>query len=380
MCLYPKLIPNRKYLPNKKNKGIVPQCKDERVKIVAVGCGNCMECRKQRKMQWQVRLTEEQRVNKTGKFVTLSFTDESLIKLENEINKDNKLEGYTLDNATATLAIRRFLERWRKSNKKSVKHWLVTELGQNNTERLHIHGIIFTDNVKEIEKRWQYGNVWIGSYVSEITVNYIVKYISKTDPKHLYYKPLVLCSPGIGNKYTERTKENQYRADKTREHYTTRQGVKIALPKYYRNKIYTDEEKEQLWINLLDKKTRYVDGIKIDVSETDEHYWSLLKTKQRENQVLGYGSDKKDWDRVKYERDLRNLKKLHRIAKEMKNTPDKPGERPKKARKAGQSPANPTKESRKNRDKIEAQNSRIAQENEERRKYQEVIQKQRNSF
>ena len=47
MCLYPKLILNRKYLPNKKNGGIPPKCPDERLRYVTAACGKCYECRKQ---------------------------------------------------------------------------------------------------------------------------------------------------------------------------------------------------------------------------------------------------------------------------------------------------------------------------------------------
>ena len=31
MCLYPKLIPNKRYLPTKKNGGVPPVCPDERL-------------------------------------------------------------------------------------------------------------------------------------------------------------------------------------------------------------------------------------------------------------------------------------------------------------------------------------------------------------
>ena len=34
MCLYPKLIKNRRYVPNKKNGGVPPQCPDERLLYV----------------------------------------------------------------------------------------------------------------------------------------------------------------------------------------------------------------------------------------------------------------------------------------------------------------------------------------------------------
>ena len=49
MCLYPKPIENPKYRPNKKNNYNPPTCEDDRVLYVPVGCGNCIECRNQKK-------------------------------------------------------------------------------------------------------------------------------------------------------------------------------------------------------------------------------------------------------------------------------------------------------------------------------------------
>ncbi len=56
MCLYPKLIKNRKYVANKKNKGVIPPILDKRVLMVPDGCGKCMECRRQIARYWLVRL------------------------------------------------------------------------------------------------------------------------------------------------------------------------------------------------------------------------------------------------------------------------------------------------------------------------------------
>ena len=139
MCLYPRIINNKKYTKTKKNGGNIPPVFDERVKKVAIGCGRCMECKKQQARKWQVRLLEEVRERNNGKFVTLTLNNESVTKLAEE-NKE--LEGYELDNAIATLAVRRFLENWRKKYKKSVRHWLITELGHNGTENIHLHGIL----------------------------------------------------------------------------------------------------------------------------------------------------------------------------------------------------------------------------------------------
>ena len=112
MCLYPKLVPNPKYKPNNKNNGIIPHMKDERLRVVAVGCGNCEQCRKQKAREWQVRLQEEIK-NKIHKhFVTLTLSEES-------INKLSLIIGDNEANDVASLAVRYFTERWRKKYKQA---------------------------------------------------------------------------------------------------------------------------------------------------------------------------------------------------------------------------------------------------------------------
>ena len=164
MCLYPRLIKNKKYVSNKKNKGNVPIPTDERVLYVPVGCGKCIECMKQKSRAWQIRMLEEIKVNQNGKFVTFSISNKDFIELANEVKI--KSEKHIFENEVATLAMRRFLERWRKEYKKSVRHWMVTELGHQGTERIHLHGIIFTDNIEGINKHWKYDNIWFGKSVS----------------------------------------------------------------------------------------------------------------------------------------------------------------------------------------------------------------------
>lgn len=325
MCLYPKIIKNPKYKKNKKNGGIIPAISDERVLYVPIGCGNCIECCKQKARSWQVRLLEDLKENKNGIFVTLTFNNESIKNLWTEIRKETSLEGYNIDNAIATLAVRRFLERWRKEHKKSLRHWLVTELGHNGTENIHLHGIVYTnEDAEKITKHWQYGYVWKGSeengkiknYVNERTVNYIIKYVTKKDEKHKEYKPIILTSAGIGSNYTKGMidwKNNKYNGKETKEYYKTKAGYKIALPNYWKNKIYTEEEKEKLWIQKIEKQERWVCGERIDISNGDEEYYKLLAYHRRINKKLGYGDDEKNWDRIKYEKERRNAKILERI-------------------------------------------------------------------
>lgn len=314
MCLYPRIIRNKKYTINKKNGGVIPPINDERVTKVAIGCGKCVECRKQKSREWQVRLQEDLRINKNGKFVTWTFSDKGLSELDKEIKG---LSGYERDNEICRLAIRRYTERWRKKYKKTLRHWIVTEIGGNRTERIHLHGIVWTDEKEDIKKIWKYGGVWIGDYVSAKTVNYIVKYVNKVDEKHKEYNSKIFTSKGIGKEYIHRpdAKRNIYKGEKTIETYKTREGIELALPIYYRNKIYSDEEKEKLWIQKLDKEERYVCGVKVDISNGEEEYYKLLEVKREKNKRLGYGDDEINWERKKYEQERRNLKRKERIKK-----------------------------------------------------------------
>lgn len=325
MCLYPTIIKNPKYKENKKNKGIIPQMKDARVGAIPIGCGMCIECMKQKANNWRIRLTEDIKEHKNARFITLTYSNEEYTKLKEEIQQKNKdVKGYTLDNAIATLSVRRFLERWRKKHKKSVRHWLITELGQEGTEHLHLHGIIYTDDVNEIEKRWQYGYVWKGkivnnkiiNYVNEKTINYITKYLTKKDFKHKYYKPVVLCSPGIGSNYTKSydfKQRNKFSGKQTDETYRNSKGFKLALPIYYRNKAYNEDQREDLWIKKLDEGVRYINGQKVKEEDT-ETYYKILKWEREKNRELGYGSPR-DWNAIKYEQERRKLKQQERYRK-----------------------------------------------------------------
>ena len=90
MCLYPRLLKNKKYEPNKKNGGHVPPLIDERTLYVPIGCQNCIECDKQKRTHWRTRLLEEVKHNtQKGYFITLTFSDENYKELHKKVTKHN---------------------------------------------------------------------------------------------------------------------------------------------------------------------------------------------------------------------------------------------------------------------------------------------------
>lgn len=344
MCLYPKYIKNKKYTANKKNGGIIPAIPDMRHKEIPIGCRNCIECRKQKAREWQVRLSEEIKENKNGKFITLTFNNEQYTKLYNEIKN---LDGYNRDNAIAKIAIRRFLERHRKETKKSIRHWLVTELGHKGTENIHIHGIIWTDKtLTEIETIWQYGYMWKGkeiintknkikteiqNYVNQTTIGYITKYITKIDVQHKHYKAKIFTSPGIGKNYinTNTAKQNTFNNENTKEYYKTSTGHKITLPTYYRKKIYTEEQREKLWTNKLNQNKIYIAGRTLNKITEQHIYNNILKYQRQKNIELGYNDDKPNMEEQMIERQKRNEKQKQRfVLAEKYTTPPRPGKPP----------------------------------------------------
>lgn len=303
MCLYPKLIRNKKYLPSKKNNWCPPTLTDSRVAYITAACGKCLECRQQKQRQWLVRMSEELRENPNAYFITLTIDDKNYKELKRIAHTKD-------DNEIATKAIRLMLERIRKKTGKSIKHWFITELGHEKTERLHLHGIVWgigTD--KLIEEKWQYGFVFTGTYVSEKTINYITKYMTKVDKDHKDFVGKVLCSKGIGIGYCKRAdaQNNKYKPGKTNECYRMRNGAKINLPIYYRNQLYTEEERELLFIDKIEKGYIYVLGQKVHRDDT-EYYEALLK-EGREKEYRLNGMKQKDWDRRTYINRLKRQKK-----------------------------------------------------------------------
>lgn len=303
MCLYPKLIKNKKYLPNKKNNWNPPKCEDYRVLYVTAACGECLECRKQKQREWLVRMSEELRNNPNAYFMTLTFSEEGY----NEVKK--LCEG-TDENEIATKAVRLMLERIRRKTKKSLKHWLITELGHEKTERLHLHGLVWgIGSDKLVEEKWNYGITFTGTFVNERTINYITKYITKIDKDHKDFTGKILCSAGIGANYINRadSKKHEYKEGETIETYRLRNGAKINLPVYYRNKIFTEEEREKLFIDKIEKGIVWVMGQKVKIDNEKEYKELLEQAREDANRL--HGEREQDWEEQKYINRLRKQRK-----------------------------------------------------------------------
>lgn len=326
MCIYSEQRLNKKYTATKKNGGIIPPLNDIRQKYTMIPCGKCWVCKRKKSREWQVRLAEEIKHNPNCKKVTLTFNTQELKKLSEELKN---VKGYELDNQICKLAIKRFRERWRKKYGRSIKHWLVTELGHGKTEHVHIHGFLWIDNryelknefMKEVEKIWKYGwvdkgkiNISTGEREATVypeTAIYYTKYINKIDEQHKEYKPIILTSGGIGKDYlkTKEAQGNKFNEEKTYQLYTIEKGGAIALPEYYRKKIYTEEEREKLTTHYLNSGKEYLAGKEI-TGKSEQEIFAMKKQLQEKNKRMGYGDRSKNWERITHENEKR--RKIHK--------------------------------------------------------------------
>lgn len=250
MCLFPTIIQNPRY------KNATP--KDQRLAAVKIPCGRCQECRNRKANDWKQRLTEELKYQTAqAYFITLTISDEVMNKYTRELAEDRHND-----------IIGDLIKKWRKRNYKAKvqeRHFFATERGQECTERIHAHGIVFTHDIETISQNWDFGWFDIGKKgVSERSVSYIIKYISKPDEKHDTFTSKIFASKGLGNEFVK--KEGARIRNAKLSTYRTPKGYKVALCDYYMKKIYTDEEREEMRIKKMDEHKLYIKGLEYDVS------------------------------------------------------------------------------------------------------------------
>lgn len=230
-------------------------------------------------------------------FATLTFSEESLKKLEYDEEEPNK---------APQKAISLFRKRWWKKHKKPLKHWLITEMGHDNTKRIHLHGLIWTELTEEqFEKEWGYGWIFFGYDIDERTINYIVKYVTKRDEANPEFDGKIFTSKGIGKDYININSLDRHRYQDrfTEETYRTNSGIKVALPTYYRQKIWTTQEREALRIIKEEKQIKYYNKtpIKVETIEQYEEYINAVK----------YWQSIKKYDGKRKERNMQRICRLN---------------------------------------------------------------------
>lgn len=268
-CENPRRIKNPAFLPSSKNDYTPQFCPDPRLKYITVPCGVCFSCLKRKSSDWRFRLLQEFKSCDPTRFhfVTLTFSDDWVLKLRSgyTTSKGRFIDGLGFeidDNELCAVAVRRFLERYRKAFGCSLRHFFVTERGEHDG-RIHLHGIVYGAACGSWKRNkfyidhdsftdlWQYGFTYLG-WCNEKTISYVTKYITKFDGD---FRSIILVSPAFGKgyitAYTIRL-HNEYNDGEGLWCVYSDNGFPLAIPRYLRLNLFTPERLLERQLFLLD--------------------------------------------------------------------------------------------------------------------------------
>lgn len=190
-----------------------------------------------RASEWGFRLMLEEKRCQSSHFVTLTY-DPKYVPLTRN--------GFaTLDKRDVQLYLKRL--RFHAGKTANIRYYLAGEYG-GRTYRPHYHIILFNAPLDLVFACWQKGHIHIGS-VEGASVGYTLKYISKTKriPLHRNDDRLPefgLMSKGIGRNYLTADILAWHKANLGERMYCSLfSGEKIAMPRYLKELVYTDEER-----------------------------------------------------------------------------------------------------------------------------------------
>jgi hypothetical protein len=206
-----------------------------------VPCGKCPSCRLARAQGWIFRLTEEEQLHSTAYFVTLTYDPDHCVVSSNGfptlVRKHVQLFMKSLRNEH----VRRF------GTNRLIKYYAAGEYG-GKTRRPHYHLILMGSDIDCINAAWPHGHVDIGS-VTSASICYVTKYMMKpaTVPAHGRddrVKEFSFMSKGIGLSYVNEATMKFHTDDLTRNYVVEPGGVKVPMPRYYRNRFFTESDRE----------------------------------------------------------------------------------------------------------------------------------------
>ena len=227
-CTGPILITNPKFAPDW-TKG--------QDKAIPVRCGRCEGCLKSKINDWAFRLEQEGKHALHVHFVTLTY-DPLFVPL-------TKTNLPTLRKRDVQLYIKRLRK---KQNHGNLKYFAVGEYG-STSYRPHYHILLFNcDTENDIYSAWQHdqqtiGSVHVGSDINNGAIPYTLKYMFKSGLVPAFddddrIPEFRLMSQKLGIQYlTPRVIKWHLKDPKNRMYVRTNNGINIAMPRYFREKL-----------------------------------------------------------------------------------------------------------------------------------------------
>lgn len=218
-------------------------------------CGRCPPCRKRRTDGWVFRMMQEERRHFHSHFVTLTYDPEHVPISPNgymTLTRGRvKVGGRWKDLCCFT----KFMKRLRKLVPKGtiLKYYYCGEYGTVN-KRPHWHAIIFgCPDDRLYAKAWsldgvQFGRVDVGTVTGD-SIAYTTAYACSSDFQKWHARDDRVpefsgMSKGLGRNYVTEQIKRYHREDLNRNYCVKDGGSRVALPRYYRNLIYDEDDRE----------------------------------------------------------------------------------------------------------------------------------------
>lgn len=284
MCLYPhrcyqlyygdKVVFGEPKYPPDKMLELYPE-----FRLFSVPCGKCVECMQSRSNEWVHRCLDELKSHSSAVFVTLTYaqTDGNLCYRDFQLFMKSLRKKYS----DKTI---RYIVCGEYGKKKNRPHFHAILFGIDfNADKRHFfndkHGcpIYLSETLQSL---WKHGFCSLGD-VSETTIRYVTKYLTKFDTRPHNVKPFIHMSTrnGIG-----------YNAIKPEMLFTDKiyhNGSYMKIPRYYL-KVF---EREGIYLDYLKKNRMFKAEIMQRSQET-------LKKLRQDEQTL-----KKPFEKVDKERE-----------------------------------------------------------------------------
>ena len=256
-----------------------------------VPCGNCGPCLSNKRNDWTFRLSEEQRQSKTSYFLTLTYGEKYVVR---ERFGNHKFE--VLHKADLQAFIKRLREAQRRAISKiksqpncpvrylnwpNLRYYAIGEYGPTGY-RPHYHILLFNlfpTLSNKLQKYWDKGFI-DEQNMSTGNIHYVTGYFVTAGSEDSQMRlreelqprfTIMSTKPGIGYEYLDRAK--QFHRDNLEFRVTFNNGIKKMMPRYYKDKIFNDDEKEQFAEHCQDEaeKQFYEDYAKRE-SQGDNYF------------------------------------------------------------------------------------------------------------
>lgn len=218
-----------------------------------VPCGRCYNCLRKRSNQWSFRLEQELKVCSSAFFVTLTYGHKHLPISKNGFRTLSKADAKSFLKRLRTNIERYHVRDGNRDNLKlapKLRYFLCGEYGGKNG-RPHYHAIILNCLPQHIVDAWskegeEIGTFQIDSDVNQANIKYVLKYMHKDrtkrrGPSDDRQEEFQLMSKGLGYNYvTDATR--RYHKDYKRTYTVLDAGIKLQLPRYIKEQIWSDKE------------------------------------------------------------------------------------------------------------------------------------------